>query len=281
MAAPLTFSLDLEDHRADRTAPPRYPEMTRRVLDFLDEIGVTGTVFVVGEVAEAEPGLIREVARRGHEVAFHSYLHRPLTEETAARFETETQAGKALLEDLTGQAVVGFRAPVFSLTRESAWAVDTLMALGFAYSSSVLPAPHPLYGFPDAPAQPFRWPCGLLELPVPLARLGAWRLPYLGGIYLRYLPAGTVARLRARADKGQVPWTYCHPYDFDADEPFGLIRQTPLWASVLLWLNRRNSFRKLGSLLAEDHAPPFAARIAAGAFDHCPTVDPAAGARAA
>ena len=76
MIAPLTFSLDLEDHRTDRRTPPRYPLMTRRVLDFLDEVGVRATVFVLGEVAEDEPALVREVARRGHEIAFHSYYHR-------------------------------------------------------------------------------------------------------------------------------------------------------------------------------------------------------------
>lgn len=276
MVAPLTFSLDLEDHRIDREAPRRYPEMMRRVLDFLDEIDVQGTVFVVGEVAEAAPDLIKDVAGRGHEIAFHAYRHRPLTQVTEAQFETDTAAGKALLEDLTGRAVVGFRAPFFSLTKQTAWAVETLQKLGFTYSSSVLPARHPFYGFPNAPTDPFKWPCGLIELPLPLARLGPWRIPYLGGIYLRYLPTPIITRLRARAPGTQALWTYCHPYDFDADEPFSRIKGTPYWASVLLWLNRRQSFQKMAVLLADDPAPPFAVQVEAGVFDGCPVADPAA-----
>jgi polysaccharide deacetylase family protein (PEP-CTERM system associated) len=272
MAAPLTFSLDLEDHRADRTKPGRYPLMTRKILDFLDELGVRGTVFTVGEVAEEEPDLVREVTRRGHEIAFHSYYHRPLTRETRARFEEETRAGKALLEDLTGGPVSGFRAPVFSLTNKSLWAVDVLQELGFAYSSSVLPAHHPLYGLPGAPDTPFRWANGLIEIPVSVARIGPWTLPYLGGIYLRYLPQGIIARLRDLSS-GKALWTYCHPYDFDAEEPFARIRDTALWASILLWFNRRGSFAKMRALLAQDVAPPFAEQIAAGRFAQAPTLD--------
>ncbi len=275
MTAPLTFSLDLEDHRANRSSPPRYPAMTRRILDFLDQAGVRGTVFTVGEVAEEEPRLIAEVARRGHEIAFHSFHHCPLTQETQARFRQETKAGKQLLEDLTGQKISGFRAPVFSLTRESLWAVDILQELGFDYSSSVLPAHHPLYGLPNAPLTPFRWRNGLLEIPVPLGRLGPWKLPYLGGIYLRYLPDPMIEKLRA-ATEDQTHWTYCHPYDFDADEPFGRIRDTALWASILLWFNRRNAFAKMQRLLADGAAPPFAEQLAAGRFADAPTIEPSA-----
>lgn len=270
MTAPLTFSLDLEDHRADRTGPGRYPLMTHKILDFLDEVGVRGTVFTVGEVAEEAPDLIREVAKRGHEIAFHSYHHRPLTQETRVRFEEETRAGKALLQDLTGVPVFGFRAPVFSLTKSSLWTVDVLHELGFAYSSSVLPASHPLYGMPEAPDTPFRWANGLIEIPVPLARIGPWTLPYLGGIYLRYLPQNMIGKLRDRSS-GKALWTYCHPYDFDAEEPFGRIRDTALWASTLLWFNRRGSFNKMRRLLKQGVASPFADQVAAGSFDQAPT----------
>jgi len=269
MPTPLTFSLDLEDHRADRTEPGRYPQVTRQILDFLDEAGVRGTVFTVGEVAEEEPDLVREVARHGHEIAFHSYHHRPLTQETRERFAAETRVGKAMLEDLTGRAVSGFRAPVFSLTNASLWAVDVLHELGFAYSSSVLPARHPLYGLPGAPDTPFRWANGLIEIPVPVARIGPWTLPYLGGIYLRYLPQGIIARLTDRSP-GKALWTYCHPYDFDTEEPFARLRDTPLWASILLWLHRRGSFAKMRALLQQGVAPPFAEQIAAGKFAHVP-----------
>jgi len=268
---PLTFSLDLEDHRADRSTPGRYPLMTRRILDFLDEADVRGTVFTVGEVADEHPELVREVSERGHEIAFHSYHHRPLTQETPERFREETKTGKALLEDITGKEVSGFRAPVFSLTAQSLWAVDILKDLGFTYSSSVLPARHPLYGLANAPWDPFRWANGLLEIPVPLARIGPATLPYLGGIYLRYLPEGMIARLRDKS-RSTALWTYCHPYDFDAEEPFSRIRDTALWASILLWFNRRGSFSRMQALLESDITPPFAELIARGAFADADTI---------
>lgn len=274
MTAAVTFSLDLEDHRSDRSGPRRYAEITRRLADFLDQIGVRGTIFVVGEIAEDEPALIRDLAGRGHEIAFHSYFHRPLVNETAHRFQTESAAGKSRLEDLIGKPVSGFRAPTFSLTRKSLWAADILHALEFTYSSSVLPARHPLYGFPEAPREPFRWPNGLLELPVPVATLGPWTLPFLGGIYLRYLPSTLIERLRKKRSDQQTLWTYCHPYDFDPDEPYTPIANAPRWASILLWLNRRNSFAKLEALLAARAAPPFAERVAAGAFADAPKFDP-------
>jgi len=277
MVTPITFSLDLEDHRADRSGPRRYPENTRKVLEFLGERGVRGTFFVVGEVAEAEPKLVQEISDHGHEIAFHSHSHRPLTKSNDRQFREDAEKGKTLLEDLVGRKVAGYRAPVFSLTPESRWAVEALWDLGFAYSSSVLGAANPLHGFPGAPATPFRWPNGLLEIPVPLGAIGPIRLPYLGGLYLRYLPRPLVRHLRAKAPQDQCAWTYCHPYDFDADEPFGRIEGAPLWASILLWLNRRGSFDKLEAIMAEGTAPPFIEQVEQGRYASVPTLDPALG----
>jgi len=277
MVTPITFSLDLEDHRADKSGPKRYPENTRKVLAFLSKRDVRGTFFVVGEVAEAEPRLIREISERGHEIAFHSHSHRPLTKSNAQEFRADAEKGRALLEDMIGKPVEGYRAPVFSLTPESRWAVDVLGELGFKYSSSVLGAANPLHGFPGVPATPFKWPNGLLEIPVPLGGIGPLKLPYLGGIYLRYLPRPVVRHLRSKAPLGHVPWTYCHPYDFDPNEPFGLIDGAPLWASVLLWMNRRGSFDKLEAILADGAAPPFIEQVEQGQYAGAPTHDPNSG----
>ena len=272
MRPALTFTLDLEDHRAQREAPARYPAIVRELLPWLAEMGVRGTFFVVGEVAAAEPALVREVAAQGHELALHSYDHTPLTHITPARFRDDTVRGRALLEDISGRAIEGYRAPVFSLTPASRWAVPILAELGFRYSSSILAAPHPLYGYPGLPSAPFHWPEGVLELPAPLATLGAWRLPYLGGFYLRYLPLALIQWLRARAPRDELPWTYCHPYDFDVDEAFTPIRDAALWVSVLLWCHRRGTRAKLARLLADGCAPPFAEQIARGDFSSAPTI---------
>ncbi len=270
----LIFTLDLEDHRPSDAYEKRYPTVTRAILDFLDERNISATVFVLGRLAVDEPDLIREISNRGHEIAFHTFAHVPLTQESPERFRHETAEHKKRLEDLVGQSVLGFRAPTFSLTSDSQWAVDVISALGFSYSSSVLPAKSPLYGFPGAPDLPFRWPNGLLEFPVPLARLGPFAIPFLGGIYLRYLPSWLVQYFLQNGAGQQCYWTYCHPYDFDHEEAYFRMAGTSARVSILLWLNRRNAFKKLGAIYPREggahDAKGFAAQIEDGAFSNAP-----------
>src|SRR5262249_6414345 len=148
---PITFTLDLEDHRPSDDAELRYPMVMRRVLDWLEARKVRGTVFVVGEVADAQPDVVRDVARRGHEIALHCWRHVPLTELDPQTCRAETAKAKALLEEVTGQSVLGYRAPTFSLVPSTVWAVDELHDLGFTYSSSILAGRNPLFGWPGAP----------------------------------------------------------------------------------------------------------------------------------
>ncbi|MFT4584596.1 MAG: polysaccharide deacetylase family protein (PEP-CTERM system associated) [Gammaproteobacteria bacterium] len=266
----LTFTLDLEDHRPVDLYPKRYPDITREILEFLETRGIEATVFVLGRLAHSDPSLIRDIAGRGHEIAFHSFAHVHLTEEIPTRFRNETRDDKKFLEDLTGKAVIGYRAPAFSLTRDSLWAVDIIKDLGFIYSSSVMPARNPIFGFPQAPNRPFRWPNGLLEIPTPIARLGPAVIPFLGGFYLRYLPKVLVRQLLARGDPRQCYWTYCHPYDFDHEEQFYKMDGTSLGTSLLLWFNRKRTFEKLGAVFpASDpsvKSSSFATLIAQGEF---------------
>lgn len=260
MVAPLTFTLDLEDHRPDESFPLRYPTVMREVLEFLAARNVTGTIFVVGEVAQAAPELVREVAAHGHEIGLHSWRHVPITELDPETFRAETAKGRAVLEDLTGQQVEGYRAPTFSLVPASLWAVDVLAELGFTYSSSVLPAPNPLFGFPGAPRQPFLWPNGVAELPAPLAGLGRFTVPYLGGTYFRMIPWVAISAARRVFDAGRVPWTYIHPYDFDTEEPYWPVPDAGRLAP-LLWVNRKRMFAKLDRLLARGVGAPLRERL--------------------
>lgn len=261
----ITVTLDVEDHLGRYGATGRYVDNTRRILAFLRERGVRGTFFVVGRIGEVAPWLVREIVLAGHEVACHSLAHTPLDRETPATFREGTRRAKDALEQAGGVPVSGYRAPIFSLTARTRWAVDELAALGFGYSSSVLPAPHPLYGFSGAPRSPFRWPNGLVELPVPLARLGPVWLPYLGGIYLRYVPAWLVHRW-ARARPGDLLWTYLHPYDVDAAEPYGRMPDTAAWVSLLLWLNRKRTWSRLAGLIALGAGRPLGEIAADPAF---------------
>lgn len=245
----ILFSLDLEDHTGAYAPTGRYIDNTRRLMDRCEEASVRGTVFVVGRVAETAPALVRDIAARGHEIACHSWAHVALDKLTPEAFRADTVRAKQCLEDVTGHTVSGYRAPVFSVTQATLWAVPILAEAGFTYSSSIMPAPNPLYGMPGAPHHPFRWKNGLVEFPCPVHTVGSLSLPYLGGIYLRYLPMPLVRRW-AEKTRGTSLWTYCHPYDFDADEPFCRIAGANLLTSALLWMNRRQTWARVRELTA-------------------------------
>jgi polysaccharide deacetylase family protein (PEP-CTERM system associated) len=248
MSGEVTFTLDLEDYTAPGTSP-RALETTRRILAFLSERGVRGTFFVVGQFAEEHPGLVKEIAGAGHEIAVHGYRHTPLTEIDPDTFRREVGAARVFLEDVAGRAVTGFRAPAFSLVESTTWAADILPEIGFTYSSSVIPSRNPLYGYPGRPRRPHRWPSGLLELPCPVATVGPITNPYLGGIYLRLLPWWILRHGLSHTDPAEMLWSYCHPYDFDPGEPFQKRPDLGRLPSRLQWVNRRNMFRRVDRLL--------------------------------
>jgi polysaccharide deacetylase family protein (PEP-CTERM system associated) len=252
---PVTFTLDVEDYTAPGTEP-RAVDTTRRILGFLAERKVRGTFFVVGELAEQQAGLVKEIAAGGHEVALHGYRHQPLTEIDPERFRREVGAARERLEQTAGLPVVGFRAPTFSLVASTVWATDVLPELGFRYSSSVLPARSPLYGWPGQARVPSRWPSGLLELPCPVTDVGPVTNPYLGGIYFRVLPWTAVRYGLSHAHPDEVLWAYCHPYDFDPGEPFQKRPDLGPWKSRLQWINRKRMFNRLDRLLTQGAAPP-------------------------
>jgi polysaccharide deacetylase family protein (PEP-CTERM system associated) len=261
MPPPLTFTLDVEDHRPDDRAELRVIDATRTVLDFCSARGVVGSVYVVGEVARDHPDLVRDIADRGHELGLHGWSHAPITTLRPEAFREETARGRDLLSEVSGQDVVGFRAPTFSLVKETAWATDILAELGFTYSSSILPAWSPLFGFPGLPRHPFTWPSGLRELPAPILKVGPLGLPFVGGTYLRVLPWPAVrAGLRDRT-LGAVPFTYCHPYDVDPGERFWVVPGVGRAGSVLLWWGRRRMLRRVERLLAGGVGPPLRDRL--------------------
>ncbi len=266
---PLTFTVDLEEHRPDESYSKRFPAIMRDIMAFLDERNIRATVFVLGKLAESDSGLIKEIAAAGHEIAFHSYAHVHLNKDTTENFRQQSYQSKAFIEDLIGQAVYGFRAPAFSLTRQSLWVQDVLQELGFRYSSSVLPANNPINGFPGAPAQPFLWQNGIIEIPAPLANIGPLSMPYLGGIYLRYLPAFVINHFIKQESDQRSLWLYCHPHDFDHEETYYTIEGTSILTSLLLWLNRKNTFKKIDRIMSEElcrDSRPFIEAINAGEY---------------
>ncbi|HEY1450050.1 MAG TPA: polysaccharide deacetylase family protein [Solirubrobacteraceae bacterium] len=252
---PLTITFDLEDNRASPTQEPRFVAMSHRFLEFVEERGITATVFIVGQVAESHPELVRRVAEGGHEVALHGLRHVALGDVGEAQLSEELRKGRGLLEDAAQVTVEGFRAPIFSLTPSTRWAVEQLLQAGFSYSSSVLPATSPLHGWPGAPQVPFRWQNGLLEMPCPIGGIGKARLPFLGGVYLRYVPTPIARRFLRRLPHDAVAWSYSHPYDIDPDEPFFVLPYAGWLTSRILHARRGATLARLDGVIAAAGGP--------------------------
>jgi len=195
-----------------------------RILALLSTHSTSATFFVLGWVARTEPGLVRRIAEAGHETASHGMSHSMLGRLTPDRFREELVESRKILEDLADGPIVGYRAPTFSLTHETAWALDVLAETGYRYDSSVFPVRHDRYGVPDAPrfAHVAVGPEGgrVLEIPpVTLRMLGA-NLPAGGGGYLRFLPTRLVAAAIGQATRAERPgMIYLHPWELDPDQP--------------------------------------------------------------
>jgi polysaccharide deacetylase family protein (PEP-CTERM system associated) len=218
-AAGLTVSPDLEAHYRQRL-----DSSTRWLLERLDEAELRATFFVVGEITRHNPALIRAIHRAGHEIASHSWDHRRVHTHTPATFRQDVQQSKTALEEVTGEAVVGYRAPTFSVTRQSAWALDVLAELNMLYDSSIYPVRHDRYGVPAAPRAPFLARGehhDVLELPPATLRLFGVNVPMGGGGYFRLFPlflTEWAIRQTMRDSSPAVATLYFHPWEFDPEQ---------------------------------------------------------------
>ncbi|PRP93683.1 XrtA system polysaccharide deacetylase [Enhygromyxa salina] len=199
----------------------RVVDSTRRLLELFDRRGVKATFFVLGWIAERAPELIREVATAGHEIACHGYHHHRLGYLDPARLDADLGKAMPLLRELAGAPIHGYRAPSFSLTRQTMWAVPVLERHGLRWDSSVFPfGGHPEYGIADAPLDPYRIGDHLLELPMSVVELGGRRVPCTGGGYFRLYPYELSAALIRRCHRaGRPAIFYAHPWEFDPEQP--------------------------------------------------------------
>jgi polysaccharide deacetylase family protein (PEP-CTERM system associated) len=201
----------------------RIPRVGRRLLEILAEAGVRATFFVLGYVAERHPELVREIAAAGHEVGTHGYSHTFVYRLGPEQFRTELRRSVRALEDLAGRRVLGHRAPFFSITRASLWALDILGEEGLRYDSSIFPVANYRYGIPDAPRWPHRRGPGgheLLEVPVSTWRFLGRNVPVAGGAYFRLYPyLVTRSVFRAINSQGRPVVFYLHPWEIDPDHP--------------------------------------------------------------
>ncbi len=228
------MSIDVEDYfqvsaLESRIGRERWSEWeirvgtsTRRALEMFAEAGVKSTFFTLGWVAEQCPGLVREIVDQGHELASHGYEHKRATMQTQSEFREDIVRTKKLLEDMSGQAVRGYRAPSYSIGRDNLWAFDELASAGYEYSSSVYPIAHDLYGMPEAPRFAFRVrDTGLLEIPVTTINWAGRNWPCGGGGFFRLLPYAMYRRGLARVNQAdqQPGLFYFHPWEIDPDQP--------------------------------------------------------------
>lgn len=203
----------------------RIDESVSIVLDLLADRDVTATFFVVGEVALEHPDLVARIANHGHEIGSHGHTHRPLFELTREQFAAELDRSTAAIRDATGTSPVGFRAPNFSVTPRTQWAIAALEEAGFSYDSSVFPVRTPMYGVNEAPVRPYpldpnapfedREGTGLIELPLSVFH-PRFRLPVSGGFYARLLPTWLLKRgIRNLNLRGYPATIYFHPWEFN------------------------------------------------------------------
>lgn len=198
---------------------------TQRLLRLFADYEVRVTFFVLGWVARRSPHLVREIQSCGHEIASHGMSHKLVFNQTPEEFATETRDAKALLEDITGNAINGYRASTYSITKRSLWALNTLCDVGFKYDSSIFPINHDVYGIPDAAQEPsvITAPNGksIVEFPMSTVRMFGARIPVSGGGYFRLLPYGvTRAGLQKLNRKLQRPFVfYLHPWEIDTQQP--------------------------------------------------------------
>lgn len=202
--------------------PMRVLENTRAILALFDQYNVQATFFVLGWVADKFPQLITEIAAGGHEVASHGFWHQRVATQTPAEFRRDVERSKKLLEDLSGQAVIGYRAPTYSINIKTQWALSILEECGYRYSSSIYPVKHDIYGWPSAPRFTFTaTPGGLIEIPITTLAIGRRNIPCGGGGYFRLFPY-TFSRWALQTihkqDKKPVLF-YFHPWEIDPHQP--------------------------------------------------------------
>jgi polysaccharide deacetylase family protein (PEP-CTERM system associated) len=200
--------------------PSRVPSDTQRLLGVLAKHNVKCTFFVLGEVAEKFPDEIRAIHKAGHEIASHGYRHLPLYAQKQDEFEKEMRGSLDFLQQLTGEPVLGFRAPFFSIREDSLWAIDSLHRLGLKYDSSINPIAGVFHGYRKGGREPYFHENGLREFPITTYPLAGMSMPFGGGMYYRLLPYWAIRsglkRLNRRKVFGNI---YFHPREFDPDLP--------------------------------------------------------------
>ncbi|TMW74872.1 DUF3473 domain-containing protein [Thauera sp. UPWRP] len=257
------FTCDVEDYFQVSALAPHFPRDTwesvpcrvernvDRILELLAGHGARGTFFTLGWIAERFPQLVRRIADAGHEVASHGYAHERASDLSPAAFQADIVLAKAVLEDIIGHEVTGYRAPSFSIGTANLWAHDCIAEAGYRYSSSVYPVKHDHYGIPDAPRFPWRLDSGLVEIPVTTMRVFGRNWPAGGGGFFRLLPY-PVSRLQiehVNRKDGRPAIFYFHPWEIDPEQP--RVREATAKTRFRHYVNLARTHSRLDRLLSD------------------------------
>jgi polysaccharide deacetylase family protein (PEP-CTERM system associated) len=228
----------------------RVVNSTRKILGLLQRHQTRATFFILGWVAQRCPNLVREIAAAGHEIASHGYGHDLVYAQTPDEFRSDIRRSKELLERLGGTEVRGYRAPSFSITPATPWAIDILVDEGFSYDSSIFPTSfHDRYGFDGTSRFPFRFGNGLVEVPLSTVRFGGKNIPAAGGGYFRLFPYLFFRHLAKRINsEGRALVFYLHPWELDPEQPRIPIRHDYRFRH---YVNLRETERRLDRLLGD------------------------------
>lgn len=267
------LSFDIEDwYMGIEIGPERWGEFEKRlhigidkILSILNENKTRATFFVLGRCADESPELIRKIAGEGHEIATHGLSHTKIYEMNPKTFDTELARSIELLTKTTGNAIIGHRAPYFSITKDSLWAFDILKKNGIIYDCSVYPGANYRYGIDGTPANPYQVEkSGIAEFPVSVLKIGGKKAG-LGGAYFRILPYSfTKSGLLAYNRIGQPAIFYLHPWEFDPQHPKTVF---PKKAQVTHYCNIKSTEIKFRKLLRDfKFAPVYDVLISAKAL---------------
>ncbi len=257
------LSVDVEDYfqvsamapyiaRSDWDAIPcRVERNVDRLLALFQQNNAQATFFVLGWIAERYPAMVRRIAASGHEVASHGYAHLRATEQSPDDFLADIVRAKKILEDIAAVAVLGYRAPSFSVGKVNPWAFDSIARAGYRYSSSVYPVKHDHYGIPDAPRFPYRSREALVEIPITTVRVLGRNLPAGGGGYFRLAPyaLSSWAIRRVNEREGRPAIFYLHPWEIDPEQP--RVREAGLKTRFRHYLNLKRMESRLARLTSE------------------------------
>jgi polysaccharide deacetylase family protein (PEP-CTERM system associated) len=265
------FTVDVEDGVSiamrdvfGKTVPQtnRVIENTQKILDLLAARKVKGTFFILGQVAKAFPDLVKSIANAGHEIGVHGYDHWQFFKMTPEQAKDELSTAKKLLEDLTGKTIQGHRAPAFSVSRETAWALDVIAECGFTYDSSIVPGNGARYGWPGFTKNMVKLSTlsgnQLIEVPISTTRMLGKDIPFSGGGYLRLFPFAFTKRAFQKHTKNRPVIHYMHPYELDTvpypDYYFEEMKKVGKLKALKMrsmWINRSTILPKLDQLLKE------------------------------